>query len=140
MIRRQAITLLSLVGFFVSLYLLLYKWGAFGTLACLGGADCETVQASPYAEFLGLPVALWGVGGYLLLFLGGLLSLRQRGWGRNMDLAMAILSGLGFLFSTYLTGIEVFVLRAICSWCVVSYLLITAVFLLSLFLVRGGAD
>jgi uncharacterized membrane protein len=32
--------------------------------------DCETVAVSPYAVFAGLPVALWGLFGYL--FMGGL--------------------------------------------------------------------
>ena len=65
--RRQAIVLLALVGLFVSTYLWLYKIGVLGTLQC-GTGSCEVVQASRYAELLGVPVAFYGVLGYAALF------------------------------------------------------------------------
>lgn len=52
---------LSLAGIFVALYLLLYKLGIVGNLACSIGS-CETVNLSKWAMFLGAPVAAWGSG------------------------------------------------------------------------------
>jgi len=62
--------LIALIGVFVSLYLTLYKLGYVGTLAC-GTGSCEKVQLSKWGDFLGQPVAAWGVGYYLLVFAVG---------------------------------------------------------------------
>ena len=57
---------LALAGFFVALYLSLWKLGVVGNLAC-GTGGCEYVQTSSYAVLLGVPVAFYGVAGYLAL-------------------------------------------------------------------------
>jgi uncharacterized membrane protein len=132
MIYRMGAALLSLVGLFVSAYLYLYKIGRIGSLAC-GTGECETVQASTWSRFAGVEVALIGVVGYVGLVLLGLASLQpvlaRRRWPANL---MVWLSGLGVLFSLYLTYLELFVIHAICRWCVGSAVIITAVFVLSL--------
>ena len=58
---RMGAALLGLIGVLVSTYLYLFKLRLIPGLAC-GTGGCETVQASPWATFLGLPVALIGVG------------------------------------------------------------------------------
>lgn len=63
----MVIALLSLVGVFIALYLTLYKVGIIGELTCTVGS-CETVNTSRYALFVGLPVAAWGLGAYVVLF------------------------------------------------------------------------
>jgi len=52
---------------------------------------------------------------------------------------LAALATVGFLFSVYLTGIELFVLHAICRWCVASAGIMTALWVLSLSLVGRPA-
>jgi uncharacterized membrane protein len=134
--RRQAIAVLALAGFFVSLYLWLHKLGVIGVLQC-GTGGCDTVQASPYADFLGLPVALYGVVGYAVLFAVSLLAVRQRDAPRRRpDTLLAVLASLGFLFTLYLTALELFVIHAICRYCVGSAAIITVVAVLSLAQVR----
>ena len=91
---RMAAALLSLAGFFVSLYLYLYKIGRIGTLAC-GTGGCETVQLSPYSRFLGLEVALYGVVGYLVLLVIGLDTLRRPARRRSALGLLLVLSGGG---------------------------------------------
>ncbi len=119
-------TLLSLAGLFVALYLYLYKIGRIGTLACGSGA-CETVQASRYSRFLGIEVALIGVFGYATLLLVSLVALQPQ-WvhDRRPALLLAALSGGAVLFTVYLKALELFVIHAICRWCVVSAILIVA--------------
>jgi len=130
-IRRQALVLLTLVGLLVATYLWLYKIGVLGQLQC-GTGSCELVQASRYAELLGLPVALYGVGGYAALFAVGLAGLQPRfAADRRLAWLLATLATVGFAFTLYLTGIELFVLRAICRWCVASAAIMTTVWLLS---------
>ena len=130
--RRQAIAVLALAGMFVSLYLWLHKLGLIGVLQC-GTGGCDTVQASSYSVFLGLPVALYGVVGYAALFALGLVSVRQAdgSWGWP-DTAIAVLATTAFLFTLYLTALELFVIHAICRWCVVSAAIVTAIVVLAL--------
>src|SRR5438105_4523756 len=92
----------------------------------------ELVQASRYAELFGLPVALYGVGGYAALFAVGLVGLQPRfAADRRVARLFAALATVGFAFTLYLTGIELFVLHAICRWCVASAVIMTTVWLLS---------
>src|SRR5262245_26223545 len=124
---RQAIALFALVGFFVALFLWLHALGVGGALKCGTGA-CETVQTSRWAVLLGLPVALYGVVGYVTLFVVALLALRpgalpQRGW----SVALAGLATIGLAFTLYLTYVELFLIHAICRWCVGSAVIITTI-------------
>lgn len=127
---RMAAALLSLAGFFVSLYLYLYKIGRIGTLAC-GTGGCETVQTSPFSRFLGLEVALYGVIGYLVLLVLSMDMLRRPVAGISSRL-LPILSGVGLAFTIYLTYLELFVIKAICRWCVGSAVIITLIFIVAL--------
>jgi len=136
-IRRQAIVLLTLVGLLVATYLWLYKIGVLGQLQC-GTGSCEVVQASRYAELFGLPVALYGVGGYAALFAVGLAGLQPRfAADRRVARLSAALATVGFAFTLYLTAIELFVLHAICRWCMASAAIMTSVWLLSVAELRG---
>lgn len=137
--RRQAIAVLALAGLFVSLYLWLHKLGVIGVLQCGTGA-CETVQASRYADFLGLPVALYGVAGYSVLFgLSLVAAQRAHAPQPRLDTVLAVLASLGFAFTVYLTALELFVIHAICRWCVGSAVIITAIAVLSLLQLRRRA-
>jgi uncharacterized membrane protein len=129
---RQAIALLALVGLFVALYLWLHALGIGGALKC-GTGGCETVQTSRWAVFLGLPVALYGVVGYFIVLVVAVLALRpaalpQRRWDRKL----AGLATAGALFTGYLTYLELFVIHAICRWCVASAAIIVAIWVVSM--------
>lgn len=132
MIRRQAIVVLALVGLLIATSLWLYKIGVLGELQC-GTGSCEYVQTSSYADVFGVPVAFIGVLGYLALFVVGLVGLQPRFVAdRRVALSLAVLATLGFAFTLYLTAIELFVLHAICRWCVGSAAIVTAIWGLAL--------
>jgi uncharacterized membrane protein len=134
--HRQAIALLALIGLFVATYLWLYKIGVIGSLRC-GTGTCELVQASRYARFLGVPVAFYGVVGYAALFVTALIGLQPRMLDRpGPARLLAALAVTGFLFSAYLTAIELFVLDAICRWCVGSAVIITVITAIALSALR----
>lgn len=116
----MGIALASVPGLFVSLYLLLYQVGVFGTLACGRDGSCALVQASEYATFLGLPVPGWGVGWYLAVLGTALWSLHAEGGDRGPPAALLALAAGGVLFTLYLSWIEAFVIGAFCLWCLVS--------------------
>lgn len=133
---RMGMALLSLGGLFVAAYLYLYKIGRIGVLAC-GTGGCETVQLSHYSRFAGVEVSLIGLIGYLGLLILSLIALQPGATGRRgLSMTLAILSGIGVVFSGYLTALELFVIHAICRWCVGSAVIITLLFLLALLNLR----
>lgn len=127
---RMGAALAALAGLFVSAYLWLYKLGAIGTISC-GTGGCETVQLSPQSRFLGVEVAAIGAAGYAVLLLLTLASLQPR-WSGNIRLVqlIAFLAGGAVLFTLYLKYLELFVIHAICRWCVASAVLIVVFFAL----------
>ena len=139
MSRRMLIALLALCGVFLSTYLALYKAGVIGTLAC-GTGECETVQLSRWATFLGLPVAAWGVGFYLAVLAVALVGVQEVfAESRGFALALVVLTGWGVLFSAWLTYLELFVIHAICRWCVGSAVLTLMLFVLAVLDAGRGA-
>jgi uncharacterized membrane protein len=129
--KRMLVALVALAGVFVALYLTLYKLGYIGTLACAVGS-CETVQTSKWATFLGFPVGAWGVAYYLAVLALALVGLGGRfADSRQLSLVLVVVTGVGVLFSIWLTYLELFVIHAICQWCVVSAILATILFVLS---------
>src|SRR5262245_4403433 len=100
--HRQAIALLALIGLFISLYLSLHRLGIIGSLQC-GTGGCETVQTSSYAVFLGVPVAFYGVAGYVALLVISLVGLQPQWLPRRGPMVLlAAMSGLGLAFTLYL--------------------------------------
>src|SRR5215217_1046845 len=125
------VALVALTGVFVALYLTLYKLGYIGTLACAVGS-CEKVQTSKWATFLGFPVGAWGVGYYLAVLGMAVAGLTPRfAESRTLSRILANVTAVGLLFSLWLTYLELFVIDAICQWCVISAILATILFVLS---------
>ena len=134
--HRQAIAVLALVGLVISLYLSLHRLGIIGTLQC-GTGGCETVQSSTYAEFLGIPVAFYGVAGYVGLLIVSLVGLQPAlVTRRGPTVLLATMAAVGFVFTLYLTIIELFVIHAICRWCVASAVVITAITIVAVLALR----
>ena len=127
--RRLAITVLSLVGICVSGYLSYIHYSG-EPIFCGGSNSCELVNASRFA-FLGpIPVALLGLGAYIaILILSRIKSDADRQWPAMLIFGLAL---IGVMFQLYLSYIEVFVLRAICYWCVSSQIIILVIFILAL--------
>jgi len=124
--------LVALIGVFLSLYLTMFKLGYIGTLAC-GSGSCETVQLSKWGDFLGLPVAAWGVG-YYAIVLGLAFAGVQVRYESSARLTnwLVYVTGAGLLFSLWLTYLELFVIHALCRWCLGSAAMTLVLFLLAL--------
>lgn len=130
-VTRVILAFLSLAGFFVALYLALYKFGVFGELKCrISG--CETVNTSKWAMLFGLPVAAWGVAFYVAGFITAMISLSERYIAsKKIALINMLMCGFGVLFSAWLTYLELYVIHAICMWCVSSAIIVTLMFITS---------
>lgn len=131
MANRMAITVLALVGTLISAYMSAYRFGLLGTIVC-GTGGCETVQNSPWATFIGVPVPLIGLFGYGGLFGVALASLQPR-FQDDPRIArmLAVAAVVGLTFSAYLTWLEAAVIRAWCQWCIVSAMLATLIFVVT---------
>jgi uncharacterized membrane protein len=133
--RRLRLTalVLALAGLAVAGYLTYVHYAELEPVCGLGG-DCERVQTSVYAEVAGVPVALLGLIGYALIFASLFVP------GDAGLVSGAALSLIGFGFSAYLTYRELFTIEAICSWCVVSAVLLTLLAVLTCLRVVGAGS
>lgn len=109
-------------GFAIATYIALSAAGGDAP-ACIAGSDgCLTVAESSYSHLLGVNVAVFGIVGYALLFVAAI----ARGDAARMAGFLLGLVGLGY--SVYLTYLELFVIDAVCQWCVGSAIVMTALF------------
>jgi len=129
--KRMILAALALIGVFVSTYLTLFKLGYIGELKCSVGS-CETVNTSQWAIFFGLPVAAWGLGFYVAALVLAMLGIQEKyADSRAFSVGMVVLTGWGVVFSGWLTYLELFVINAICIWCVTSACIVAIMFLVS---------
>lgn len=126
---------LAALGALDSIYLTYIKF-AHAPAFCSGVGDCESVNNSVYSQVGGVPIALFGVGAFLLIALLLVLETRSPSLHAYGPLAVFGLALTGTLYSAYLTYIELFVLHAVCPYCVISATLITGIFILALVRLR----
>lgn len=121
------IPILLLVGLVVAAYLS-YVEVTHVAAVCGPVGDCNIVQSSPYARIFGIPVAVLGLVNYLVV---GALWGWQRTNPQNRPTAVALLllSLFGVCFSIYLTALELFVIHAVCMWCLTSAVVTTLIML-----------
>lgn len=118
-LRRVAaiIMALSLLGLLDSGYLTAHK--LFGTpLKCGVVGGCEIVSQSPYSMVFGIPLSLIGMVFYLTMFFGALVY-REFGLEKTLK-AVSILSIVSILTSAWLVGVQIFIIQAICIYCMIS--------------------
>ena len=108
---RIGAAIFALAGLGVATYL---TWAHYAdaSVICVSGGGCETVQESTYSEIAGIPVAALGVAAYATI-------LALIAWDTPAArLAAAAIALVGLLFSGYLLVLQLFVIDAICVWCV----------------------
>ena len=101
---------------------------------CAVLSGCETVENSRYSEFMGIPVALFGMAGAGVLLAGSLL------WWLRADRRGLLLTYAAGLVSlpllAWLTYLELAVIRAVCIWCVTYAVLVIATWVLAMMALR----
>jgi uncharacterized membrane protein len=129
--REWAILAEVLIGVGVAGYLTYVEINSIRA-TCGPIGDCNAVQQSPYARFMGIPMGVIGLVGYALISLAWLV--RRYGPARIADGATLALFGFVFLgtaFTAYLTYLEAFVIGAGCAWCLATATVMTALLWLS---------
>lgn len=118
---------LCVLGALISAYLLVADFLLGGAEFCLTGQGCDVVRESRYSRMGGIPVPLLGVLGYAAMAAAVLSPLgRRTKWSLLFPLSAAAVG-----FSAYLTYLELFIIEAICSWCVASAAIAAALLALS---------
>ena len=122
----------SLIGFLDSLYLFYSEiTGRFYCPIQGGIFECETVNTSKFAKLLGVHVSFWGMLFYLLVII--ILFLSQYTKNEYWLSFFIQAAGLwGVLFSIYLTIIEIFVIKKMCEFCLLSAICTLIIFILVL--------
>jgi uncharacterized membrane protein len=115
----KIVALLAVTGLFVALYVFVAHSLGY-RLFCPFATGCDAVQNSPYAVFFGIPVALFGILGfaaYIVLSLAGLKANPEARW---FWYALLALSGIEFCLTFSMAYLQIAVIHAVCSWCMLS--------------------
>jgi uncharacterized membrane protein len=129
-----SVLLFSLAGSLVATYLLKLHAAIAGNpgrgLCTFNDTlSCDKVLASSYAELWGIPVALIGLLGFLLLFgLAAWRLWRRDRTPRQLPAVLLLVAGVGLLFELGMTWVEFFIIQAFCPYCLVALGLIAASF------------
>jgi uncharacterized membrane protein len=128
-----ALIFVSFIGFLDATYLTAKHY--LGTpLECSIFEGCERVTTSPYATVFGIPVALLGALYYLFIFI---LSVAYLDTKRSLFISIIPpFTAMGLLASVWFIYLQLFVIKAICIYCVVSAVTSTALFILGIFVIR----
>lgn len=122
---------LAILGAVDAIYLYIYKLTGNPQM-CLGNGGCHNVNFSPYSEINGIPVSIFGLAAYLAIICILILEARLKLAKENGPLAIFGISLGGVAFTAYLTYLEIYVINAICPFCVASAVIITLIFILAI--------
>jgi uncharacterized membrane protein len=127
---RTVSIVLAALGLLDSVYLVWVKYtGAYVLCGPIG--NCESVNSSQYSEIFGIPIALLGAGAYAVMMVLLLVEHLGQVWAEFGPMIVFGMSLIGFLYSIYLTYIEIAILKAICPYCVISAIILFVLLILS---------
>ncbi|MBI5733239.1 vitamin K epoxide reductase family protein [Candidatus Jorgensenbacteria bacterium] len=123
----------SFIGFLDATYLTVKHY--LGTpITCSVFADCEKVTSSQYAVIGGIPVALLGACYYLFIFILVIAYVDTK--KDHILYAIARITPVGFLASLWFIYLQLFVIQAICLYCIFSAFTSTILFGLGIILLK----
>jgi uncharacterized membrane protein len=122
---------LSFIGFIDSVYLTVNHY--FKTIPPCSVSDCGVVLTSKYSTIFNIPVSLFGAIYYILLFILAVLSFEIR---KEIIRFVIVLTPLGFLISLYFVYVQIFILKELCFYCLISAFISTILFIFSFFIIR----
>jgi len=90
--------------------------------------QCNTVAQSEYSRLFGIPLAIYGVGFYVLFFVlaAVMLAVARPVLARILYWASVV----GLLASLYFLYLQIFVIKALCIYCLASFVLSVLLFLI----------
>lgn len=112
-----------------------------GELACDFGGEpggCQEVAESPYSRFIGIPMSMYGVLFYALIFVVSTATLIFR--FKDAPFILVLLSGTGAGLSVIFLGIQIFLIQAVCAYCIASAVISFALFIIAWLLYVGRKE
>lgn len=123
------IAVVSFVGFLDATYLTAQHYLGF-ELNCSVFNGCETVTTSEYSVVAGVPVALLGALYYFIVFIGMFVYFDLQ--DKRVLRVLMLLTIFGFLASLWFLYLQIFVIKALCLYCIVSAITSKALFILGM--------
>jgi uncharacterized membrane protein len=132
-ILSYLILILALLGFIDATYLTV-EFFSGGNVVCGLIEGCEQVLSSDYSSMFGIPLSLIGVIYYVTISIFAfILSINKN---VNILKIILIVTFLGFIASVYFVYLQLFVINAICIYCITSALITTVLLILSALLYK----
>ena len=122
-VLRLALIVVSAVGVAVAGYLTYVHYQPHA-LICTTGGGCETVQQSKYAVLAGIPIAIFGLAAWIAVFV---LTIWNSELARMLTAALAVVM---LAFAAYLVILQLFVIDAVCVWCMANDVVLTPIFVM----------
>jgi len=112
--RKGLIFILLAVNIFLSFYLLYAELASVEGI-CLTGFNCKTVQESPYSAIFGIKLSVLGIIFFSVLLIISILDYKDK----IKKIILPIVSLIGAVFASYFLFLQFFIIKAICSTCLV---------------------
>ena len=114
---------IGLASYLVFLHLGLMRGELLGGAVCGGSGafNCHVVTAGSWSSFLGMPLALWGLVGYVVVLALSVLGLQSPDWAAHASILIFALALLFVGIDLALLALMVFVIRFYCVLCLLSY-------------------
>jgi uncharacterized membrane protein len=119
---RLGLALVTVAGVALASYLTYVHYEP-AALICSTGGGCETVQQSKYAEIVGIAVAVLGLAFWIA-------ALALVAWDSDLARTLVVaMAATGAAFAAYLVILQLFVIDAVCTWCMINDLVLAPLFL-----------
>lgn len=121
--------ILACVGILLSLYLLwqqMYR-PAFQPCTINASINCDAIISGPVAKTLGIPTPLFGLIGYIVIFIAATIRMKKLLLGMSL---------FGLLFCLWIAYQELFLLKVICPVCIACQVIMFFEFSFALFLLK----
>ena len=130
-IRSAVIALLAFIGMVDALYLSIKRNA--GPIPCHITHGCTDVLTSKYSEIAGVPLSWLGLVFYFVIFSVVVIRLFEDPEHSVNQLSAVIfyLAGAALVISALLVGIQAFILKAFCEYCLLSAGLVLTIFLVA---------
>ena len=118
------VSVLSFLGMIDTFYLILSTQSS--AVTCHVARGCTDVLGSQYSEVAGIPISWFGLSFYFATFAAAIIQIV----GKKQTIHLLMWPAtLAILVSITLTGIQIFVLKSYCEYCLASAILVTGIFL-----------
>lgn len=115
-IKSPTIVWLAILGLAITAYLSYVELTSSAAI-CGTVGNCDLVQQSEFAKLFGIPLAFIGLGAYATIGIGWLIQMYATDFTGPPTAVLLSLAVISALFSVYLTSVELFVIHAVCMWC-----------------------